>query len=528
MGIFSHSLFFLALVKKIDSIMKLINCLILVFTLLTNLGAQNAPVSFIDNITSNEQVISVPVKANQINDIASCNLQILYDTNIASAVEVLKGDMITGWLDYNLNNPGVITVGWFTYPGLNLPDSTIIFELIFASVSSGQSFIIWDNNYPNRNWGDSNGIVLNDLPVEDYYFNGKVEFIFDNAPITSVGNFTACPGETTEVPVKVFDFDSIGAFTLNLRYDASALTFVSYNNNSGFPGLAVDNSIPGEMIISGSTTNAGGISLPQEAELITITFDASGVSTPLSWWTGEGISCKYKGPWPNYPLLNDIPESTFYIGGLFTAKIPPVILLQPLSPDTINAGAGIAEFKVEANGTGLNYQWQELITSWEDITDGGVYSGTTTDELTILNPPVTMDGFRYRCAITGDCDPPVVTDGNATLYVTMLTTIDEMHTSFTSSSGIILKAYPNPFYDQFSLVCHSPVNGHAGLKIVGSLGQAVKILSLGEIVKGKNHFKIALNDLDHGAYYVVMSIASDQHNKIIRGLKIIHHKNTSY
>src|SRR5690606_34926959 len=40
-------------------------------------------------------------------------------------------------------------------------------------------------------------------------------------------------------------------------------------------------------------------------------------------------------------------------------------------------------YMVSATGTTLTYQWQEYTTSWTNITNGGIYSGATTNNLSI-------------------------------------------------------------------------------------------------------------------------------------------------
>ncbi len=51
----------------------------------------------------------------------------------------------------------------------------------------------------------------------------------------------------------------------------------------------------------------------------------------------------------------------------------------------------------------LVYQWQEQVAGagpWNDITNGGIYSGATTASLTLTNPPLTADSNKYRLIVT--------------------------------------------------------------------------------------------------------------------------------
>ncbi|MBK9794113.1 MAG: T9SS type A sorting domain-containing protein [Sphingobacteriales bacterium] len=101
-----------------------------------------------------------------------------------------------------------------------------------------------------------------------------------------------------------------------------------------------------------------------------------------------------------------------------TIDVAPSITTQPGSPAAVCAGTGNRTFTVAAIGSGtLTYQWQEFISGWNDVTNGGVYSGATTVTLTITNPTAGMNGNRYRCVVSGTCSPIATSDGNATLTV---------------------------------------------------------------------------------------------------------------
>ncbi|MBN2890910.1 MAG: T9SS type A sorting domain-containing protein [Bacteroidales bacterium] len=59
-----------------------------------------------------------------------------------------------------------------------------------------------------------------------------------------------------------------------------------------------------------------------------------------------------------------------------------------------------AEFYV-VTGNATDYQWQvDDGSGFEDITNSGVYSNSTTSELNITNATLEMDGYKYRCVIS--------------------------------------------------------------------------------------------------------------------------------
>ncbi|NLI25034.1 MAG: hypothetical protein GX419_10050, partial [Bacteroidales bacterium] len=92
-------------------------------------------------------------------------------------------------------------------------------------------------------------------------------------------------------------------------------------------------------------------------------------------------------------------------------KTCAIIITQPANPPAICEGSGTIEMEVKAFGWNLSYIWQENSGSgWNDLTDGGVYSGTHTNKLTITNPPATMNGYQYRVKVTGGCGSPVISN----------------------------------------------------------------------------------------------------------------------
>ncbi len=89
----------------------------------------------------------------------------------------------------------------------------------------------------------------------------------------------------------------------------------------------------------------------------------------------------------------------------------PAITEQPSS--FVTCENQTATFKITAiNAT--TYQWQEFGTSWRNLTDTGIYSGTNTSTLNITNVLDSMNNFLYRCYVTN-------TNGNATSANALLT-----------------------------------------------------------------------------------------------------------
>ncbi|MBL0054633.1 MAG: hypothetical protein IPP31_00300 [Chitinophagaceae bacterium] len=97
----------------------------------------------------------------------------------------------------------------------------------------------------------------------------------------------------------------------------------------------------------------------------------------------------------------------------------------PISVTTAPANAticatGTINFGVVAAGTSPTYQWQESTnggTTWNNVVNGGVYSGATTNTLTLTGVVVGMNGYLYRNVVTGLAPCAPVNSAAATLTV---------------------------------------------------------------------------------------------------------------
>ncbi len=89
-----------------------------------------------------------------------------------------------------------------------------------------------------------------------------------------------------------------------------------------------------------------------------------------------------------------------------TVNQRPVVTVQPVNKTTCASTS--TSFSITATGAGLTYQWQVSTNNgvtYTDIPVGAPYGGTTTATLTINPVTVAMNGFRYRCVVSGTCPP---------------------------------------------------------------------------------------------------------------------------
>ncbi|MBX2934320.1 MAG: proprotein convertase P-domain-containing protein [Ferruginibacter sp.] len=165
--------------------------------------------------------------------------------------------------------------------------------------------------------------------------------------------------------------------TYGIALDMTGATYPAYTNGSGI----VTYSNGGCDIITGGNVGWGGPNAP-----------ATPVNNPRNFNGSITFSGTAAGTCTS-------PARKVVV----TVNDPTTVTTQPEN-QTICTDK-VATFTVKAAGTGpFSYQWQESTdngNTFNDINDGGVYSGTNSATLTITAPPVTMSGYLYRVIITG-------------------------------------------------------------------------------------------------------------------------------
>lgn len=108
---------------------------------------------------------------------------------------------------------------------------------------------------------------------------------------------------------------------------------------------------------------------------------------------------------------------------LLTVNLPTVINTQPANV-TVCPAANVS-FAVQAAGSGLSYQWQENTgLGWTNVTNGGMYAGVTTNQLTLSAVQTAHTGYQYRCVVNGLCPVSPNTSSAATLTVHAVVSIN--------------------------------------------------------------------------------------------------------
>jgi len=97
-----------------------------------------------------------------------------------------------------------------------------------------------------------------------------------------------------------------------------------------------------------------------------------------------------------------------------------------------------ATFTVTATGSALIYAWEYRVNSaspWQNVTNTGIYSGATTNALTLTNVPATMSGYQYRAVISNPCTALDFTSTATLTVVPLVATVNP--TSATICTGSV-------------------------------------------------------------------------------------------
>ncbi|MCJ7446400.1 MAG: PKD domain-containing protein, partial [Bacteroidales bacterium] len=88
---------------------------------------------------------------------------------------------------------------------------------------------------------------------------------------------------------------------------------------------------------------------------------------------------------------------------VLTVNVPPAVTINPVNKAICENGGPVTFI---ANGSGMidSLRWQIYTGgTWTDIYDDAIYSGTTTQQLTLINVPVTYNGNQYRLGLKAFC-----------------------------------------------------------------------------------------------------------------------------
>jgi Concanavalin A-like lectin/glucanases superfamily/Secretion system C-terminal sorting domain len=153
-------------------------------------------------------------------------------------------------------------------------------------------------------------------------------------------------------------------------------------------------------------------------------------------------------------------------------------------PSSVSAAPGsTVTFTVIDTGSGLTRQWQENSgTGYVNLTNTGIYSGVTTNILTLTGVTSAMNNYKYRCVV-GGAYTCVDTSGfgKLTLWPTAINNV---------SGNSKISIAPNPTSGEITITGAGKVD----VKIYNSVGQLVQEVNQAD--------KISIAELPAGVYLI--------------------------
>jgi len=231
----------------------------------------------------------------------------------------------------------------------------------------------------------------------------------------SLSNVTACPGADISISIHVENLVNAGAITLFIGYDTAVLEYNGHGNVHPQFLSIMSNAVvvPATQVnIVWSSMTPGNIA---SGTLMDLYFNYKGGSSALSFNPGGDISS-----------VNLLPIPFTTVNG--SASIgPPYITANPQNA-VVTVGQN-AVFSVTATGAS-SYQWQEFNGAvWYDLQNGANYQNVNTSQLTIVQAPLTLNGFWYRCFVDAADACEAMSDS------AMLTVLPELTAMVIIASG---------------------------------------------------------------------------------------------
>jgi len=211
--------------------------------------------------------------------------------------------------------------------------------------------------------------------------------------------------------------DSIGWVGHTLWADSAHWAgYVHWDSIDGIPGdiggTDADWQLDGDDMYSMPSGNVGiGISTPDATAKLEVASSTSGFLLPRMTQTErDAISAPAEAL-----LIFNTTSSCLQINShdgwfdIWCFNSEPTILGHP--SDLAICEGLTAEFYVTAEGEDLTYQWQENTgTGWIDLPTGSIYSGIETPTMSFTPVTYPMDGFQYRCIVSGSSGPDAISE----------------------------------------------------------------------------------------------------------------------
>ncbi len=311
-----------------------------------------------------------------------------------------------------------------------------------------------------------------------------------NSQTVQIDNYSACNGDTIQIPIRMAQLDTIGAISLFIKYDTTSLSFVEFVNQATWSTGTVFN----DMHLNGGTTgprlgkiaiswtSLTGAIINTSQIYAKLKFKVIGSNSLLHFVSG----CEIADYNANIITVN-------FLDGLLTVT-PPVVVTQQPQGSVINYGES-TKFIVQKNNANATQWYINQGSGWIAIQPSTVFSGYSSDTLKLTMPGVSYNNSYFRARFSNDCS--VVFSDSVKLNV-VLSINDLEHKTEPN-----IKVYPNPFSKNVEIESIDKLIYLSEVNFISTTGTVVK-----KITSTKNNDKkinILTDDLAKGEYLIELN-----------------------
>ncbi|MCX6304742.1 MAG: T9SS type A sorting domain-containing protein [Bacteroidetes bacterium] len=331
-----------------------------------------------------------------------------------------------------------------------------------------------------------------------------IQCSFMSAQTININTIEVCAGQEVLLPVTCSSLLNVGAITLFISFDTLNLTFSSLENiDPQLTGMSTNMmTFPSQLAFAWSSTTPINFST---GKLFDLKFITNGQTSPVIHNPGCEVAD---------PIGVIIP--VIYNDGAVNSGLPSVTV-QP--KDTVITENCKAVFSLVSQNA-ISYFWKESQdngTSWLTLEDGGIYSGTHSEELSIFPVPLSFDNNQYQCVLIRESCQAL--SASATLSVDALISTNNLSSPGKKDFYIT----PVPFTDHTNIEFTLPENGSAMIQVMNCLGQLVYEMNLPSQSRGARHILLNTPDWQPGIYFVKLTRTTTE-QKTQQVIKIMKNK----
>ena len=431
------------------------------------------------------EVFTTTIEISDVENLGAFELEVYYNSDYISANSVTLGDFIgsTGRtvfpIENNIDNEsGIISYAVSTIgpnpPGPNGNGILLIIEW-FSSINTTKDITI-ELLLQNVQATEPDGTII---PLETT--NAQVTILMPELINTMINNMDICP-ETVHIPINISNLEEITSFHLELDYNASELSYLSYLNvHPQLSELSITNT--GNTLIiqyaSDAVTIENGTLL--ELEMLALP-NLNQVLSHLQW---DEENCYYSTAEGNVNAI--------YSSGIITIHPIPYLEL-PVGDTQVDIFETPISNYITTGQNIENYHWFIFPTLAGNI--------TWDSEIATVEWNNSFLGFAYvKVQGTNDCGSTT----SDSLEIVVSNSVG-LNNDLTEYRNRIISIYPNPINSKAKITYMATADSQTIFKFYNIFGALVKSTTAINTLAGSHDLKFNHLGLSAGVYIISMEI----------------------